>query len=99
MISGLEKAIQKLQEGAHAMITLTPLLGYGDVGMPAKGVPPRAHLVYEIILVRIHAGTDQSVVEGFGHRASDQSPIPNTNNNNQGKDDALLAAAAASMGM
>jgi len=36
-----------------------PVLGYGEKGLPKRGVPPNARLVYEIELLSINA--DSSV--------------------------------------
>lgn len=47
---GLELALEKLKKNETAQITLKPKYGFGRTGLPDKGVPPEATLVYEVKL-------------------------------------------------
>lgn len=47
---GVEKAIEKMKDGEHAKITLSPQYAWPD-GLPEKNIPPGATLKYEVKLL------------------------------------------------
>ncbi|XP_048463708.1 peptidyl-prolyl cis-trans isomerase FKBP4-like isoform X1 [Rhincodon typus] len=48
--SGIEKALQEMEKGEEAIISLKPKYGFGEAGNPKLNIPPSANLVYEIVL-------------------------------------------------
>lgn len=41
--------------GESRLISVPPLLGYGAQGMPRRGVPPNATLLYDVKLIGVNA--------------------------------------------
>lgn len=41
--------------GEERRIDVPPVLGFGEKGLPKRGVPPNARLIYEVTLVAINA--------------------------------------------
>lgn len=40
--------------GETRVISVPPILGYGDKGMPQRGVPPNATLLYDVKLIGVN---------------------------------------------
>ncbi|KAH9259945.1 hypothetical protein BASA81_001705 [Batrachochytrium salamandrivorans] len=53
---GLHLAVQKLQAGESGRVIIAPKMGYGVAGSPPI-IPPSAHLVYEVTLVKVSEGS------------------------------------------
>ena len=60
---GLDIAIQRLKVGDFAMITCVPNLAYGEDGL-APSVPPRAHVIYEVMVKNVEASTSDTPAVG-----------------------------------
>ena len=52
MAEGLDLAVQKMQAGEHALVTVQPAYGYGGAEhkAPLAVIPPGSTLVYDIFL-------------------------------------------------
>ncbi|XP_067855760.1 peptidyl-prolyl cis-trans isomerase FKBP4-like isoform X2 [Heptranchias perlo] len=47
---GIEKALQEMEKGEEAIISLKPKYGFGEAGNLKLNIPPNANLVYEVVL-------------------------------------------------
>ncbi|XP_078272897.1 peptidyl-prolyl cis-trans isomerase FKBP4-like [Rhinoraja longicauda] len=47
---GIEKALQDMEKGEEAIISLKPKYGFGEAGNAKLNIPPSASLVYEVVL-------------------------------------------------
>ena len=57
LIAGLGYAIDGMAEGGRRRVRIGPHLAYGDRGVPGR-IPPRAVLVYEIVVVAVDRDAD-----------------------------------------
>ncbi|XP_069759761.1 LOW QUALITY PROTEIN: peptidyl-prolyl cis-trans isomerase FKBP4-like [Narcine bancroftii] len=48
--SGIEKALQEMEKGEEAIISLKPKYGFGEAGSAKFNIPSNANLVYEVVL-------------------------------------------------
>ncbi|CAG0915937.1 unnamed protein product [Notodromas monacha] len=56
---GVEEALYKFHKGEKSVLKLSPQYGFGAEGNPQLGVPPNAHLVYEITLTDLTKAKDR----------------------------------------
>lgn len=53
VIAGWEKGILGMKAGEKRKLTISPELGYGEVGTPGGPIPPNATLIFEVELLEI----------------------------------------------
>ena len=52
VIKGWEEGVMTMKLGEEASFIMSPDYGYGDGGFPAWGIPPKAHLQFDIELLK-----------------------------------------------
>ena len=61
--AGLAEAVGKMTVGSRALVTCTPIMGYGEAGNPPN-VKPNSHIVFDVTVVKAEPAGTETPVEG-----------------------------------
>ena len=81
VIAGLRYGIEGMREGGRRRLSVSPHLGYGEVGVPGI-IPPNAMLIFEVELLEVISHPlreDEGIVakpDGATDRPSNRANLP-----------------------